>query len=112
MIGAFPYQSIAIISNSMNPSIERGDVLIYKKLKNYKNLSPGTIIVFKKENKNYVHRIKNRIESTTTYYETKGDANPQIDQYLVPEKNILGICIFKIKYIGYPSIWLYEFFES
>ncbi len=105
MLGLFNYQAIAILSNSMNPTFRRGDVVIYKK--NAKILS-GDIIVFKYENQIIVHRVL----SINEYYVTKGDANNTVDYMKIQKKDIIGVYQFHIKYLAYPSIWLNEMFTK
>lgn len=105
MLGVFNYQPIAILSNSMNPLFKRGDVVIYKR---EENISPGDIIVFKYENQIIVHRVV----SINEYYITKGDANNTIDYIKIKKEDIKGVYQFHIKYLGYPSIWLNEFFTK
>ncbi len=105
MLGLFHYQPIAILSNSMNPTFRRGDVVVYEK---EKNILPGDIIVFQYERQIIVHRVV----SINEYYITKGDANNTIDYIKLSKKNILGVYKFHIKYLGYPSIWLNEFFTK
>ena len=106
MLGFFKYQSIAILSNSMNPIFRRGDVVIYKK---DENILKGDIIVFKNENQIIVHRVVNVYED---YYVTKGDANNTVDYIKIKKEDIKGVYQFHIKYLGYPSIWLNEFFNE
>ncbi len=105
MLGVFNYQPIAILSNSMNPIFRRGDVVIYKK---EENILPGDIIVFKCENQIIVHRVV----SINEYYITKGDANNTVDYIKIKKEDIKGVYQFHIKYLGYPSIWLNEFFTK
>ncbi len=105
MLGLFNYQPIAILSNSMYPTFKRGDVIIYKK---EENIVPGDIIVFNYENQVIVHRVI----SINEYYITKGDANNTIDYIKIKKEDIKGVYKFHIKYLGYPSIWLNEFFTK
>lgn len=105
MLGIFSYQPIAILSNSMNPIFNRGDVVIYKR---EENISPGDIIVFKYESQIIVHRLV----SINEYYITKGDANNTVDYIKIKKEDIKGVYQFHIKYLGYPSIWLNEFFTK
>ncbi len=105
MLGLFNYQPIAIMSNSMNPTFKRGDVVIYKKKE---NILPGDIIVFKYENQLIVHRVI----SINEYYVTKGDANNTVDYMKIKKEDIKGVYQFHIKYLGYLSIWLNEFFTK
>ncbi len=105
MLGLFNYQPIAILSNSMNPTFKRGDIVIYKKVD---NILPGDIIVFKYDNQFIVHRVV----SINEYYVTKGDANNTVDYLKIKKEDIKGVYQFSIKYLGYPSIWLNEFFTK
>ena len=105
MLGLFPYQPIAILSNSMNPTFKRGDVVIYKK---EENIVPGDIIVFQYQNQIIVHRVV----SINEYYVTKGDANNSVDYIKVQKEDIKGVYQFSLKYLGYPSIWLNELFTK
>ena len=115
MVGVFEYAPIAIISDSMNPVINRGDVVIYKKLnqEELSKLSKNDIVVYNLEGKNIAHRIIKKIRSKNlVFYRTKGDRNNIIDKDLVEDDSIKGKCIFCIKYVGFPSIWLYEFLNK
>ena len=105
MLGLFTYKPIAILSNSMNPTFKRGDVVIYKK---DENIFPGDIIVFQYQNQIIVHRVVGINE----YYVTKGDANKSVDYIKVEKEDIKGVYQFSLKYLGYPSIWLNELFTK
>ena len=104
IIGVFPYVPLAILSNSMQPNINRGDAVIYNK--NYNELKVGDIIVFSIENKIVVHRIYKINENGT--FITKGDNNESIDNWVVEEANVIGIVKGYIPYIGYPAVKLSE----
>ena len=97
MLGVFQYEPIAILSNSMFPTFCRGDVVVFKKLSEaeLKELKKQTTIVYTIDNQNIAHRIVDVIEENDkVFYQTKGDNNN------APDMN----------YIGFPSIWLYEYF--
>ena len=115
MLGMYKYELIAIVSDSMTPSFSRGDVVIFKKLKEQElsKLNRNDIIVYNYESKTIVHRIvKKTTEKNTILYKTKGDKNNFPDMKLVKTEQIRGMYVFHIKYIGYPSIWLYEYFNK
>lgn len=46
------------------------------------------------------------LEETAYYFQTKGDANENVDGSLVYYKNIVGTPIFTVPYLGYLSSWL------
>ncbi|MEG2311475.1 MAG: S26 family signal peptidase, partial [Bacilli bacterium] len=56
--GKFKNVPIAIMSNSMIPTFERGDLLIYEKITDEKELKVGKIMVFWYDDKIICHRIK------------------------------------------------------
>lgn len=46
------------------------------------------------------------LEEPAYYYQTKGDANDEVDGAPVHYKNIVGTPVFSIPYLGYLSSWL------
>ena len=115
MLGLFKYEPITILSNSMAPVFNRGDVVIFKKIdeNELNNIPKGSIIVYSTENKNIAHRIVNIIKNgNTVLYQTRGDNNNSPDTNLVKSDQIHGVYTFNIKYLGFPSIWLYDYFNE
>ena len=115
VLGVYKFEPITILSNSMEPTYSRGDVVIYEKLneKELKEIPENSIIIYSMENKNIAHRITEKIKNKDKIlYQTKGDSNNATDKNLVKIEQIKGIYKFHIKYIGYPSVWLYELFNK
>ena len=115
MAGLFIYEPIAIISNSMHPVFNRGDVVVLRKVdKNeLKKIDKYTIIVYSIDSQQIVHRvIDKKVENGKLVFQTMGDANNAPDSRLVNEEQVIGVYQFSIKYIGYPSVWLSEFFKN
>ncbi len=104
------YTIMAIGSESMKGTIDKGDVIfIDKKDDNY---DIGDIVVFDYKGTIIVHRIVNKVSGQNVYYETKGDANNGLDDWKLSEKDIKGKCLFTIKYIGLPTVALSEFLRG
>ena len=98
----------------MKPKIYKGDVIFVERLRkdNRNNVEVGEVLVFKYDNKIINHRVVDKVERNgKIYYETKGDANDQRDGALIDKEKVLGKTLFRIKYIGLPSIWLNELFN-
>ena len=115
MLGLFKYESISILSNSMAPYFNRGDVVIFKKINDsdLRNIPKNSIIIYSIGGQNVAHRIVDKIEkNNNVLYQTKGDNNNISDMKLVKINQIKGVYVFHIKYIGFPSIWLYEYFNN
>ena len=113
--GYFKYQAIVVATGSMTPNINKGDVVIVKKLTDNekKDLKKGDVLVFNREDRIVVHRIYD-IYSTggEIFFKTKGDFNKDPDEYLTETSEVIGTVKAKIKYIGYPTVILYEKFGS
>lgn len=114
----FTYSMIAIGSGSMTGEFSKGDAVIYKRYdkKNStitsKKLVKGDIIVFNMKDRVVVHRINDiyKLYGEDVYI-TKGDANESIDNWIVTQKDIIGVVKKKIKFIAWPSVWLSENFK-
>jgi signal peptidase I len=109
--GIFKYQIIAIGSGSMSPLIEKGDAVIISKIKHkdIESIKVGQILVFVHDGKYITHRVVyvSKIEDKY-YFQTKGDANSDEDNYTVEEEDIIGVTSQRIKWIGLPTVWLQE----
>lgn len=109
--GLFRYQAIAIISNSMVPTFQRGDVLIIEKLseEEKESLEVGEIIAYSNGSRVIVHRIVTiEKDSSGNIYFTKGDANETEDDYEIYPEAIIGTANYRIPWIGYPTVWINE----
>ena len=107
--GITPYRMIAIASNSMKPTISRGDALIYR---SDVDIKTDDIIVFKRGNEIIAHRVTEVVKQRSgTYYRTKGDNADNADLYLVDPESVLGRVEIVNYYVGYPTILLNEAFS-
>lgn len=105
-IGVFPIKPIAIASGSMEKELYVGDVVIVKKC-NANDIVNGDIIQYQMKGYTVIHRVIEKKQKNGEYYfTTKGDNNPSEDKESVKEEQVLGKVIFKVKYLGYPAIWL------
>ena len=114
--GIFKYKPTAILSNSMKPIYSRGDVVVTKKLnkKELNNLRKYDIIEYILDGTIVTHRIINieQHADKTRLYITKGDNNNAADIKKVTESQIIGKVEFSIPKVGYPSVYLNEFFNK
>lgn len=106
----FKYGILVVGSGSMTGTLNIGDATIFKKY-NKETIKKGDIIIFEKDGLQIIHRVVDitSINGEVRYY-TKGDANKDIDDGYINKKDIKGISKIRIKYIGYPSIWLKHVF--
>jgi signal peptidase len=94
------YKMYVIISGSMQPELEVGDIVVVKKI-NPNDLKKDDVISFRKGQTIITHRIaevKNAEEKLQ--FLTKGDNNNTSDKDLVSEKEVEGIVVNKIQKLG------------
>lgn len=107
----FKYGILVIGSGSMTGTIDYGDAVVFESYKN-QDIKVGDIIIFEHDGSSIIHRCIQIKKSNNEYhYYTKGDANILQDENYVTPQQIKGIVNFKVKYIGYPSLWIRKIFE-
>ena len=107
----FRYGVLVIGSESMTGAINRGDVSFYEAYHG-QEIHVGDIVIFKYENIEIVHRVveAKSVNGEIRYY-TKGDVNKLNDPEYRTEKDLVGVSLFKIKYVGMPTLWLHSLFN-
>lgn len=107
----FRYGLIVIGSGSMTGSIDYGDAAIFESYRNQR-INKGDVIVFTKDKLRLIHRVVEieKVNGKLRYY-TKGDANDYVDVDYRTDSDIVGIYKFKIKYIGYPTLFVNDLFD-
>ncbi len=109
--GVFKYYALAIGSDSMNPKIKKGDVVIVEKIsqENIGTLKVGEILVYKYNDMVVVHRIVKMEKIDDNYYfRTKGDNNTTEDAWTINQSSVIGKTVAMIPYAGIPTVWLSE----
>ncbi|MBI2028039.1 MAG: signal peptidase I [Candidatus Levybacteria bacterium] len=112
---AIPYfgnQALVVRSGSMSPAIDAGSIVVVRAGRDF--ISPiasapiyntGDIIAFrsdKNQNTIITHRIVGtKAEASGVVYKTKGDANKDVDGWVVKEENVLGKASFNLPQFGY-----------
>ncbi|MFD1562855.1 signal peptidase I [Haloarchaeobius amylolyticus] len=95
--------SFVVLSGSMSPTIETGDVVIVDET-DPATIQEGDVITFAQSDGETptTHRVVDvQHRDGQVAFETKGDANEEPDPAPVPSSNVLGTVLFTIPYIGY-----------
>lgn len=102
------WHASAVQSASMEPAIERGDVVVFHPAR-LTPLLTDSVISFQRqgESTSVVHRIVNYDEVSDSYV-TRGDANFANDSDRVSSEHIEGVGALLIPVIGYPVLWVQE----
>jgi len=100
---------MAVVSNSMYPTFERGDLIFVKGVDSPDEIKRGDIIVFQLDGdpETKVHRVV-EIENNDgkLRFRTKGDHKPNIDPWNVSFEEVKGRVLFWIPKLGYLSLWI------
>jgi signal peptidase len=103
---------MAVVSNSMKPTFERGDLIFVKGVDSPDQIIQGDIIVFQfpDDPETKVHRVVEIItQDNEVQFKTKGDnpiTNPIPDSRLVKFEEVKGKVIFWVPKLGYISLWI------
>jgi signal peptidase len=109
----FKYGILVIGSGSMTGAINKGDAVFFEQYNAQDEIEIGQVIIFNQDNIKIVHRVIDvKNVNGETRYITKGDANQDNDEGYRTNEDIIGICKFRIAYIGYPSIWIRDIFSK
>ena len=102
----FGKKAFVIISGSMIPHIQIGDVVLINETN---NVAVGDVIAFRRDSSVIVHRIVKEMNvNGKLMYQTKGDNNSVEDKELVETSIIEGVMFGKIPFIGKIFLWLYN----
>ena len=93
------YKIFLVQSGSMSPTINTGDVIVVSPTKNYRN---NDIITFSGPSFTITHRIVN---SNSSEFITKGDANKVVDQDKISQNKIIGKVVCILPKIGYIAMF-------
>ncbi len=97
-MGVIFWRPYAIVTGSMEPAINRGDLIILKKTN---NIQIGDIISYKRRHTVITHRVYSINNGKII---TKGDANSAPDPYTITHSNIIGKVWIRIPHAGWPLI--------
>ena len=103
-------QVFTVLSGSMEPTYHTGSLIYVKKVDPY-SIEAGQPITFMlDENTVATHRVVEVVpdeeDAEVIRFRTKGDANEAEDGSLVHYKNVIGVPVFSIPYLGYLAEYI------
>lgn len=102
------HKVFSVISGSMEPTINTGDVILVLPLAKGQEVKEGDVVTFRaKEKKEMVitHRVIGiaMVNGRPAAYVTKGDNNDSPDSAPILREQIVGVYQFRVPYFGYIS---------
>jgi signal peptidase len=110
VVVAFPQlvgaeHSYVVISDSMSPTIDTGDVVIVRETAT-ESIDRGDVITFRRSERRITHRVVEVVENDgSRAFRTKGDANEVADRSLVSAEHVVGRVWFHLPYVGYAMVF-------
>jgi signal peptidase len=102
-VWATEYPVLVVVSGSMVPTLNIGDIIFIKGMPAEK-IEVGTIVVFHSPREYetlVVHRVVERLNRDgTVYFRTKGDFNRYVDDWAVPKEYVVGVFSARVPYVG------------
>ena len=99
------YSVEVILSGSMRPGLQPGGLILMKRGEG-RDYSVGSVVTFHVPGQGALivtHRVARRflVGNGTVMMNTKGDANPAVDAWVITSGNIIGKQVGYLPYIGY-----------
>jgi signal peptidase I len=108
----FRFGLLVVGSESMTGTLDKGDALIFEKYTT-QEIVEGQVIIFNYENIQTIHRVIDIQKVNGEYrYFTQGDANSKPDEGYRVKDDISSLVKLRIKYIGYPTLFVRSIFEK
>ena len=109
-------EPLVVLSGSMEPALKVGSVVVIGRV-DTSQIKEGDIITFNTPvdfnqpqpagQTLTTHRVNRIIDNNGIRgFETKGDANNDVDAHIVSENDVLGKASFSVPYLGYASHYL------
>lgn len=108
----FKYGLLVVGSESMTGTLNKGDAVIFERYDD-QIIKEGQVIIFNYNDIQTIHRVVDirKVNGEYRYY-TKGDANQRNDDEYRTEKDISSLVKLRVKYIGYPTLWVRSIFAK
>lgn len=103
----FGHQPSVLMSGSMSPALEAGDVVLFEEL-DPAEVGIGNVILFETPGRPDVltaHRVT-AVDALARLITTQGDANRDVDSSQVPFDSVKGSGRIAVPLIGLPTMWL------
>lgn len=102
ILGAAGAPFFAVASNSMSPSMQRGDLVVTSP---HGDLQIGDAVTFVMHDQLVTHRLVAPGKRPNTF-ETRGDANQGNDPWTISTSDVVGKVQSVVARAGWPLLWL------
>lgn len=107
---AIGQRPVIVLSGSMAPAIQPGDILVERKIAP-QEARIGQTITFREpggEKRLLTHRVRSvRVRGDRVTIVTKGDANNSVERFTVPADGEIGTPAWRVPLLGYLTTWVH-----
>jgi signal peptidase len=99
------YQVLTVLSGSMEPALETGDVIVESKV-SPDELKLGDVVTFREPGgpRLITHRVREvRIFGGAAHVTTRGDANTGVERWSIPLDGTVGRVEYRVPKVGYVT---------
>jgi signal peptidase I len=103
----FGWRADTVLSGSMEPALPAGCVQVTRPVA-LEQIQVGDIITFRSPTDGGLmsHRVVEVQGGESYQFRTRGDANEDVDPYLIPGENVVGRMCFKVAHVGRVAEYL------
>ncbi|MGY1844495.1 LamG-like jellyroll fold domain-containing protein [Modestobacter sp. SYSU DS0875] len=101
------WQSTVVMSGSMSPAVEAGDVAVVRPV-DIPELTPGQVLLVDDPDSPGQLRLHRLVAVESGGLRLRGDANPQPDGTLVDPAAVHGVGTLRLPSLGLPVLWAAE----
>lgn len=98
------YRAYSVLTGSMEPVIQTGSLILTRAPRSTNEIKMNNVITFEEpsyQNKFITHRVNKIVESNPgVVFQTKGDANSNLDPWLITYGRIKGVYLMHFPYLG------------
>jgi signal peptidase len=102
-------RSLTVLSGSMSPTIETGDVVVTEPVVPTE-VEVGDIVTFRDPegtSKLYSHRVRRIAPAGRDIrFVTRGDANTSVERWRVPANGTVGRVVYRVPKLGFAIAWM------
>jgi signal peptidase len=110
---AFHAKSLTVMSGSMEPTIDVGDVIVAQQISPI-DARVGDIVTFRdplEHDRLITHRVREiHVLQDMVLFVTKGDANTSTEHWVVQRSGTIGRVAFHVPRLGYFMVWIHSTF--
>ena len=106
----FGVKSLTVLSGSMEPTIEVGDIVVVRQIP-AAEARVGDVVTFRDpgdRDRLITHRVRRiSVADGAVSFETKGDANTSVEEWDIAKDGTIGLVMYRVPKLGYVLFYVH-----